>query len=90
MPVLRRVTDQGRLTSPQPRQAQGACLPYLDDDMDSPPKPPDAIAANLLNVMTPEELAEQRRLVTFYCAPWPMGPVEIRRADRTNDRKDDK
>lgn len=41
----------------------------------------DAIANNLIQVMSPEELAAIRELVQFHGAPWPIGPVEIRSAD---------
>ena len=42
----------------------------------------DGIQSNLSNVLTEEELAEQRRLVQFYNYPWPMGPVIIERDEQ--------
>ena len=42
----------------------------------------DGIQSNLGNVLTDEELAEQRRLVQFYNYPWPLGPVIIERGEQ--------
>jgi len=47
----------------------------------------DGIGANLLNVMTPAELAEQRRLVQFHNYPWPLGPVIIEEVAMTENKK---
>ena len=45
----------------------------------------DGIQSNLSNVLTDEELAEQRRLVQFYNYPWPIGPVIIERGEMSLD-----
>lgn len=34
--------------------------------------------AEVLSVMTPAELAHARRLVVYYCAPWPVCAVILR------------
>lgn len=41
-----------------------------------------AIVENLSNAMTPDELAAVFETVVFHGAPWPMGPVEVRRVPR--------
>jgi hypothetical protein len=41
-----------------------------------------AIIENLSPVMSPEEMAMAFETVVYHGAPWPIGPVEIRRVPR--------